>query len=259
MKKSILVIKLGGSLMQEDSVKEQFFNDLLSVTSLDVSPVLVHGGGKDISAWMEACGETPEFIGGYRKTNTRAMDITEMVLSGHINKDLTAQLTKKGVLSVGISGKDAGLLMGKIKDQALGLVGEVSSVNCKLINDLLALGYLPVISPVASDLEGNTLNLNADHAAQEIAIALKADHLIVMTDVDGLLVEGKLQSKLTLNQAKNYLTHPDVKGGMIPKLLGAIHSVENGVGQVRIVNGKQGNICSQILSQSTSVGTTITA
>lgn len=236
-----VLIKYGGSLMVDPQLKVSFSRDIVLLKYVGLNPVIVHGGGKEISKWMDKLGKKSEFIDGLRVTDAETMEITEMVLSGKINSEIVSLINQMGGRAVGLSGRDASLFSAqKVKSQSnqdLGQVGDITTVDVRLLHTLCDSGYIPVISSVSQSVSGESLNLNADHAAQEMAVALKALKLILLTDVQGLLIGGELQPSLSVDQAKKLLTHDDVQGGMKPKLQGCIEAVEGGVGSVHMING----------------------
>ena len=227
--------------MINDDIKPLFASDILLLKYVGINPVIVHGGGKEISKWMKKMGKESQFIEGLRVTDLETMEITEMVLSGKINSEIVSLLNQAGGKAVGLSGKDAGLFTAQKRrsqsNQDLGLVGDITHSDVSLINILCEKGYIPVISSVGAGPQGESLNINADEVAQEIAKALQALKLILLTDVEGILIENKCQSHLTLEQAKALLSHPDIQGGMVPKLMSCIDSIESGVSDVHIING----------------------
>ena len=239
--RKIFVIKYGGSLMTDDALKERFAQDITLLKYVGINPVIVHGGGKEISKWMKKVGKDTVFIDGLRVTDSETMEITEMVLSGKINNELVSLLNKQGGKAVGISGKDANLFIAKQirskENKDLGFVGDIENVDISLINMLSDNGYIPVISSVGRNIEGDTLNMNADHVAEQIAVALDAEKLIYLTDVQGVMIDQKLQSRATSAQAGAWLSHPDVKEGMLPKLTCSVRAVEKHVNCVHIING----------------------
>jgi len=238
---SYVVVKYGGSIMTDQKMKALFAQDIVLLKYVGMKPVIVHGGGKDISAYMEKLGKKSVFLDGLRVTDEETMEITEMVLSGKISNEVVSLINQAGGKSVGLSGKDANLFLAKkvksSKDEDLGLVGEIETVNGEILATLTDNGYIPVISSVAGDFQGHSLNVNADHAAAKVATALQAKKLIFLTDVEGIYKEGKLISSLNLVEAKELMLHPDIKGGMIPKLQYAIEATSECVDQVHIING----------------------
>ncbi len=236
-----IVIKYGGSLMVHDDLKEKFAADIVLLKYIGFNPVIVHGGGKEISKWMTKMGKEAVFIDGLRVTDSETMEITEMVLSGKINNEIVSMINRQGGKAVGLSGKDANLFTAEqIKsksNQDLGFVGDIHDVDITLLNTLSNNGYIPVISSIGQNVKGESLNMNADHVAERIAESLMAHKLILLTDVQGLKINGELQTDLSLEKAKEYLSHPDVQGGMLPKLTCATRAIDEGVEQVHIING----------------------
>ncbi len=238
---STILVKYGGSLMFEREAQERFCNDIVLLKYIGMNPVVVHGGGKEITRWLERIGKQAKFIDGLRVTDEETMEVTEMVLSGKLNRGIVASMNEIGGKAVGLSGKDASLLIAHIKKgkkgEDLGLVGEVKTVNSQLIKVLADSGYIPIISSVAIGIDGQTLNVNADEAAAAVAIALQATKLVYLTDVDGIQKGGKLIDFLELKDAEELLGDPEVTGGMIPKLECCIKAVKGGVQSVHMVNG----------------------
>ena len=236
-----ILIKYGGSLMIHDDLKRKFANDIVLLKYIGLNPVIVHGGGKEISKWMKKVGKEAVFIDGYRVTDSETMELTEMVLSGKINSDVVSLINYHGGKAVGLSGKDANLFVAKKRErpdkQDLGFVGDIEYVDTGLLETLAGKGYIPVISSIGVSRSGETLNMNADHVAEGIAIALKALKLLFLTDVKGLLVDDVLQQRLTLEKAESLLAHPDVQGGMLPKLTCSINALKGGVSQVHMIDG----------------------
>lgn len=236
-----IVIKYGGSVMVSDHLQDLFATDIVLLKYVGLNPVIVHGGGKEISKWMEKVGKEAKFVDGLRVTDEETMEITEMVLSGKINSEIVASLNQHGGKAVGLSGKDANLFVSeRIKsksNQDIGLVGEIVKTDTALIDTLNREGYIPVVSSVGVSAEGQSLNMNADNVAAALAKALGALKLIYLTDVQGILKDGKLVPRFTLKEAKELLSHPDIKGGMLPKLGNSLSALEHGVHDVHIING----------------------
>ncbi len=255
------LIKYGGSLMVNDELKSKFAEDIVLLKYVGLNPVIVHGGGKEISKWMEKVGKKSTFIEGLRVTDSETMEITEMVLTGKINSEVVSLINSHGGKAVGLSGKDANLFTAEKvkskKNKDLGFVGDITNVDTTLIQTLSTSGYIPVISSVGISVKGETLNMNADHVAQRIAEALKSLKLVYLTDVQGLKIEGELQSRLSLEAAKNFLSHPDVQGGMLPKLTCSATAIENGVSQVHIINGTIEHAVLLEIFTDTGIGTMI--
>ena len=235
------VIKYGGSIMKDEALKSRFAQDLTLLKYVGIHPIVVHGGGHEISNWMSKMNLEANFIDGLRYTDAQTMEITEMVLSGKVNREVVSRINRAGAKAVGLSGKDANIftarqIKGK-KGEDLGFVGEIETCDVKLITQLADNGYIPVISSVCENLDGQTLNINADAAAASIAIALKALKLVYLTDAQGLLIEEKLVSELDLAEAKALLEHPDVQGGMKPKLEHSVKAIVEDVEHVHILDG----------------------
>jgi acetylglutamate kinase len=228
-------------LMVNEALRETFAKDVVLLRYVGIKPVIVHGGGKEITKWMSKLGKEAVFIDGQRFTDKETMELTEMVLSGKVNNEIVSLLNQHGGKAVTLSGKSANIFNAKRirskKDQDLGLVGTIESVDTRLIHTLCDDGYIPVISSVGSDQKGETLNLNADNVASAVARYLECKKLIYLTDVDGLMVEKKLVSKVTEQEAQDLLRHPDVQGGMLPKLECSLAAVKGGVESVHIING----------------------
>ncbi|MAH81269.1 MAG: acetylglutamate kinase [Rickettsiales bacterium] len=257
----IVVIKYGGSLMINDDLKPLFAKDIALLKLIGVHPVIIHGGGKEISKWMERLGKESVFIDGLRVTDSETLEITEMVLSGKINSEIVSMIHKVEGKSVGLSGKDGPLFTAKKirskRNQDLGFVGDIENVDTSLILTLIEKGYIPVISSIGLSKEHESLNMNADHVAECIASALNASKLIYLTDVDGLVIDNKLRSKLTLKQAETLLSHKDVIGGMLPKLTCASSAIKNGVNRVHILNGSVKHAVLLELFTDAGIGTMI--
>ena len=227
--------------MEADGPDTKFASDIVLLKFIGINPVVVHGGGKSISRWLTKIGKESNFIDGLRYTDAETMEVTEMVLSGKINSEIVTTINRFGGKAVGLSGKDAKLFTGRkitTKDgRDLGLVGEIAKTNVDLISVLCERDYIPVISSVSVSEEGETLNMNADYVAAGMAAALKAIKLIFMTDVRGVKCDGEFVSQISVERAESLLNHPDIKGGMIPKLEFAIHALRGGVQDVHIVDG----------------------
>ena len=240
-----IVIKYGRSAMTDEVIKTSVIGDIAFMKMVGINPVIVHGGGPEINAQLEMAGIKPNFINGIRVTDAQTMQVVESVLSGKINKSIVSEFQKHNIKSVGISGKD-GLLIEAVKTTAgdvdLGCVGEILSINPAVINSLLRDDFVPLISPVARDKDGNTYNINADIAAVEIAISLNASKLVFLTDIEGIREQAdnadSLISSISPIKALDMIKTGNIKGGMIPKTECCIKAVQNGVESVHIVNGK---------------------
>ena len=237
-----VVIKYGGNAMINEELKQQVMEDIALLWLIGVKVVLVHGGGPEISETMKRLGKESVFVDGLRVTDKETVDIVQMVLAGKINKTLVNLIQMKGGHAVGLSGIDGGILEARIKDQRLGFVGEITKVRPQPIQDLLEKNYIPVISTVASDRQGNTYNINGDTAAAYLAGALGAERLIMMTDIAGILMDkddpSTLISHITVSDAKKLYDAGIISGGMIPKVDCCIEALEHGVNNVVIMDGR---------------------
>ena len=238
----IVVIKYGGNAMINEQLKQQVMEDIALLWLIGVKVVLVHGGGPEISQTMKRLGKEAVFVDGLRVTDKETVDIVQMVLAGKINKSLVNLIQMKGGHAVGLSGIDGGIIEAKMKNEVLGYVGEITKIRTQPITDLLEKNYIPVISTVASDRQGNTYNINGDTAAAYIAGALGAERLIMMTDIAGILKDKDDPSTLipvvTVEEAKQLQTDGIVSGGMIPKIECCIEALEHGVKHVVIMDGR---------------------
>lgn len=261
--RTVVVIKYGGAAMMHDAIKASFSQDVVLLQSLGMRPVIVHGGGQEVSRAMTAMGHEPQFVEGLRVTSREGLRITEMVLSGTINKEIIGQLNSHGGNGVGLSGKDGHLIMARkmkhVKGLDLGFVGEITRINPEILTLLLESGYIPVISPVGFGEDGHTYNINADTAASHIAAALKAEKLIMMTDVDGVLRDGKLVSTLSADEARQLISTGVVEGGMIPKVESILHGLDNGVVSAAIINGNDHHAIIAELFTDKGIGTIFSA
>ena len=238
----IVVIKYGGNAMVNYQLKEQVMEDIVLLWLIGVRVVLVHGGGPEISETMKRLGKQAQFVNGLRVTDKETVDIVQMVLAGKVNKTLVNLLQMKGGHAVGLSGIDGGIIEATMKDEALGYVGKITRIRTQPITDLLEKNYIPVISTVASDRQGNTYNINGDTAAAYIAGALNAERLIMMTDIAGILRDkddpGTLIPALTVKEAKKLFDEGVISGGMIPKVDCCIEAIGKGVRHVVIMDGR---------------------
>lgn len=238
----VLVVKYGGNAMVNQTLKEQVMEDIVLLHLIGVKVVLVHGGGPEISEMMAKLGKEPKFVDGLRVTDKETVDIVQMVLAGKINKSLVNYLEMKGGKAMGVSGMDGKLIEAKMKDERLGYVGEITNINIGCVEDLLNNGYIPVISTVGCDDEGNVYNINGDTAAARIAGALNAERLIMMTDIAGILKDkddpSTLIPEITIEQAKKLFDEGVIQGGMIPKVNCCIDAIGHGVKNVIIMDGR---------------------
>ncbi len=238
----IVVIKYGGNAMVNDALKEQVMTDIVLLWLIGVKVILVHGGGPEISETMTKLGKEPVFVDGLRVTDKETADIVQMVLSGKVNKSLVTLLETKGGKAIGISGVDGGLITAEARDERLGFVGDIKSINIEPITTLLENGYIPVVSTVGCDKAGNIYNINGDTAAACIAGALKAKRLIMMTDIAGILRDREDASTLipdiTVSEAKKLFDTGVISGGMIPKVNCCIDAIDRGVKKVIVMDGR---------------------
>ena len=238
----IVVVKYGGNAMVNEQLKQQVMEDIVLLWLIGVKIVLVHGGGPEISELMERLGKKPEFIDGLRVTDKETVDIVQMVLAGKVNKTLVNLLEMKGGKAIGLSGMDGRLIEAKMKDERLGYVGNITKIHIKPITDLLDNGYIPVVSTVGCDRQGNAYNINGDTAAAHIAGALRAERLIMMTDIAGILRDKNdpttLIPELTLAQADELYKSGVISGGMIPKADCCVTAIHQGVKNVVIMDGR---------------------
>jgi len=242
--RKIMIVKYGGSAMVDEELKKQVIQDVTLLKLVGFKPIIVHGGGKEISKWVEKTGMEPEFINGLRKTDEPTMEIAEMVLN-KVNKSLVQNVQALGVNAVGISGKDGGLLKveKKLSDgQDIGYVGEITEVNPKILQDLLEKDFLPIVCPIGMDDNFVTYNINADDAACAIAKALNAEKLAFLTDIEGVYKDkddpDTLISQITVDEARELIGEGYIGGGMLPKLTNCIDAIEEGVNRVHILDGR---------------------
>lgn len=240
----IIVVKYGGSAMVDEELKARVIQDVTLLKLVGFKPIIVHGGGKEISRWVGKVGMEPQFINGLRVTDETTMELVEMVL-GKVNKSLVQLVEGLGVRAIGISGKDGKLLTVDKKysnGEDIGFVGDVKAVNTSILYDLLEKDFLPIICPVGLDEENNTYNINADDAACAIAKAMKAEKLAFLTDIEGVYKDPKdpstLISELTASAAHQLMEDGYIGGGMLPKLNNCIDAIENGVSRVHILDGR---------------------
>lgn len=242
--RKIIVVKYGGSAMSEEELQRNVIQDVTLLKLVGFKPIIVHGGGKEISRWVGKVGKEAEFVNGLRVTDEETMEIAEMVL-GKVNKKLVTMVQELGVKAVGISGKDGGLLQVDKKysqGKDIGYVGDVKAVNPKLLYDLMEKDFLPIVSPIGLDDQFATYNINADDAACAIAKAVGAQKLAFLTDIEGLYKDihdkSTFISQLTASQAEGLLGEGLVGGGMLPKLHNCISAIRNGVNRVHILDGR---------------------
>ena len=239
---SIVVIKLGGHAMGSDEAMETFARDVVLMQQVGVNPVIVHGGGPMINQMLEKLDIKSEFVNGKRVTDEATMEVVEMVLSGRVNKRIVQAINGQGGKAVGLSGKDAGLITCDPADPALGLVGNPTEINPSLLHTLFRDDAIPVIAPLGAGRNGETYNINGDTAAGAIAAALKADRLLLLTDIDGVRdATGEVVTELTADQIREMTRDGTIAGGMIPKTETALAAIEGGVRAVVILDGRAPN------------------
>lgn len=242
--RKIVVVKYGGSAMVDEELKKNVIKDVVLLKLVGFKPIIVHGGGKEISRWVGKVGMEPHFVNGLRVTDEETMEVAEMVLS-KVNKELVTLVQSLGIKALGISGKDGGLLQvdKKLSDgEDIGFVGDIKKVDPKVLYDLLEKDFLPIVCPVGLDEEFRTYNINADDAACKIAEAVNAEKLAFLTDIEGVYRDPQdpesLISELRVQEARELITQGNVGGGMIPKLNNCIDAIEQGVNRVHILDGR---------------------
>lgn len=242
--RKIIVVKYGGSAMADEELKRKVIADVVLLKLVGFKPIIVHGGGKEISRWVQKVGMKPQFVNGLRVTDSETMELAEMVLN-KVNKELVCHVQELGVKGAGISGKDGGLLKVKKRyadGEDIGFVGEITDVNPQILLDLIEKDFLPIVCPIGLDDEFNTYNINADDAACAIAKAVGAEKLAFLTDIEGVYRDkddpSTLISEITVSEAKELIDSGYIGGGMLPKLGNCIDAVENGVSRVHILDGR---------------------
>ena len=261
--RKIIVVKYGGSAMVDEELKKSVIQDVTLLKLVGFKPIIVHGGGKEISKWVEKVGMEAEFVNGLRKTDAATMEIAEMVLS-KVNKSLVQLVEELGVNAVGISGKDGGMLKVEKKlsnGQDIGFVGEITDVNPKILYDLLEKDFLPIVAPIGMDNEFNSYNINADDAACAIARAVSAEKLAFLTDIEGVYKDpsdkNTLISELTVSDARELIGNGNIGGGMLPKLNNCIDAIDNGVSRVHILDGRIAHCLLLEIFTNKGIGTAI--
>lgn len=259
----IIVVKYGGSAMVDEELKKSVIQDVTLLKLVGFKPIIVHGGGKEISHWVEKVGMEPEFVNGLRKTDEATMEIAEMVLS-KVNKSLVQMVEELGVNAIGISGKDGGLLKVEKKysnGKDIGFVGEITEVSPKILYDLLEKDFLPIVCPIGMDKEFRSYNINADDAACAIARAVSAEKLAFLTDIEGVYRDpsdrNTLISELTVSNAKELIENGNIGGGMLPKLNNCIDAIDNGVSRVHILDGRIAHCLLLEIFTNKGIGTAI--
>ena len=267
----IIVIKYGGNAMVEEKLKESFARDIIMMKYIGLNPVVVHGGGPQIGKVLETMKIESQFIQGMRVTDSQTMDVVEMVLGGKVNKEIVTNINRYGGKAVGITGKDGGLIQARQLEMTavnpdtltpeiidIGMVGEVESVDPTIIKSLEESNFIPVIAPIGSGLNGETYNINADLVAGRIAGALKAEKLILLTDIEGVKdKQGKLISTIDIKRVPDLINNGTISGGMIPKVNCCVDAVEEGVTRAHIVDGRMEHACLLEMFTDKGIGTVV--
>jgi len=256
-----VVVKFGGNVSANRKKLDNVAKDIVLLKLVGIQPVVVHGGGDEISRYMKRLSKEPKFVDGLRVTDDETMEIVEMVLVGKVNKSIVSALHMQGGRSVGLSGKDGGLIVARPKSPALGRVGVVESLNTEVVENLSKAGFIPVVSPVAMDAQGRSLNINADTLAGELAASLRAEKYVVLTDVQGLLRDPEdpttMISRLSLDEARELIDRRAITGGMLPKVESCVKALEGGVRKGHILSGETPHSLVLELLTDKGVGTMI--
>ncbi|MDQ2096176.1 MAG: acetylglutamate kinase [Tychonema bourrellyi B0820] len=259
-----IVVKYGGAAMKDGSLKEKVIRDIVLLSCVGMRPVVVHGGGPEINIWLEKLGIEPQFKNGLRVTDAATMEVVEMVLVGKVNKEIVSLINQAGGKAVGLCGKDGNLIQARPDGrEGIGFVGEVSGVKVQILESLVNSGYIPVVSSVAADENGQSYNINADTVAGEIAAALGAEKLILMTDTAGILEDyhqpDSLIVKLDIQEARQLIDSGIVSGGMIPKVNCCVRSLAQGVKAAHIIDGRLEHALLQEIFSDSGIGSMIVA
>jgi acetylglutamate kinase len=268
------VVKYGGQAMVNPSLMESVIVDLILLKFIGVKPILVHGGGKEVNEVMQRLGKEPQFVDGLRVTDDETMEIVEMVLIGKVNQHLVSLFNRQGGKAVGLSGRDAELIQARRKEgplvegkndgsrSDLGRVGEIYQVNPAILHTISDNGYIPVISSIGTGFNGESLNINADHVAGELAVALKAEKLIILTDVEGIYQEKdqtrEFISSITRRKIRDLITKRNIKGGMIPKVESCLMALDGGVRRTHIIDGRVSHSLLLEIFTDAGIGTMVT-
>lgn len=249
----IVVIKYGGNAMVNDELKEKVMEDIALMRFVGIHPVIVHGGGPEITGFLEKLGKKTDFVSGLRVTDAETVEVAEMVLDGKINSEIVKRMNRRGVRAVGLSGEDANLIRAKKKlatvyenetpkEVDIGYVGQVASINTDILETLIKHDYVPVIAPIGIGVDGENYNINADYVAAKVAGALQAERLILLTDVEGVYKDfndkSSFLSMLTAKQAREYIHDGVIQGGMIPKIEACLSAIDDGVVKAHIIDGR---------------------
>ena len=256
-----IVVKYGGNAMVDPALATTFAEDVVLMRSVGLRPVVVHGGGPQISDLMERLGKVPEFRDGQRVTDAETVDIARMVLVGKVNREIVASINLHGPLAVGVSGEDAGLILAGARHPDLGFVGDVHAVNPAILHRLLAEDLIPVVSTIGADASGQAYNINADTVAGALAEALGAEKVVYLTDVEGLLADvedpDSLVSRIDATALQALVDDGSLRGGMIPKIAACVHAVTHGVGSAHLLDGRLPHVVLLELFSDAGIGTMI--
>ena len=259
-----IVVKYGGAAMKDSTLKDKVIRDVVFLSCVGLRPVVVHGGGPEINTWLDKLGIEPQFKNGLRVTDAATMEVVEMVLVGRVNKEIVSLINRAGGSAVGLCGKDGNLITARAEGrEGIGFVGEVSHMDVKILESLVSNNYIPVVSSVAADETGQSYNINADTVAGELAAALGAEKLILLTDTAGILKDYKnpatLLAKLDIREARQLIADGIVGGGMIPKVNCCVRSLAQGVGAAHIIDGRIPHALLLEIFTDTGIGSMIVA
>jgi acetylglutamate kinase len=257
----VVVVKLGGNAMGGDDLAGTFAEDIVLMHSVGLRPVVVHGGGPQISELMERLGKVPEFRDGHRVTDAETVDIARMVLVGKVNREIVSSINVHGPLAVGVSGEDAGLIRATARDPQLGYVGDVESIDPSILRNLLADEFIPVVATIGTDAGGQAYNINADTVAGAIAESLEAEKLVYLTDIDGLRRRvadaATLIRQTTADELEQLVADGTIAGGMIPKVMSCVHALRNGVRRAHILDGRIAHVLLLEIFTDAGIGTMV--
>jgi acetylglutamate kinase len=253
------VIKYGGAAMEEESLKKEFAKDVVLLKYVGINPIIVHGGGPEIGRLLKELKIPSKFVDGLRVTDEKTLEIAEMVLSGHVNKEIVKNINDMGGKAIGLSGKDGRLLVAKqVENKEIGFVGEIVEVDVDILRDMSKHGCIPVVAPISDGVDGHSYNINADSAAGSIAKAMSAEKLILLTDVEGVLDrEGRLFSTLKEKEVAKLIENKTVSGGMIPKVMCCLDAIRGGVRETHVVDGRIAHAILLEIFTDSGVGTEI--
>ena len=259
-----IVVKYGGAAMKDSTLKDQVIRDIVFMASVGIRPIVVHGGGPEINVWLTKLNIEPQFKNGLRVTDGPTMDIVEMVLVGRLNKEIVELINRAGGSAVGLCGKDANLITARASDhEGMGFVGDVALMNPRILDILSEAGHIPVVSSVAADEMGQSYNINADTVAGELAAAMGAEKLILLTDTPGVMVDPKLPDslipRLSISEARALIDDGTVNGGMIPKLTCCVRSIAQGVKAAHIIDGRVHHSLLLEIFTDAGIGTMVTS